>query len=60
MEYHIQFGSFRISLGLLTETIQLGISLGYSVDEFAQLHKSLNIGFVFVSLNFIIMNEETH
>jgi hypothetical protein len=60
MEYHIQFGNFRISLGLLTETIQLGISLGYSVDEFAQLHKSLNIGFIFVSLNFIIMNEKTY
>jgi hypothetical protein len=60
MEYHIQFGRFRISLGVLTETIQLGISMGYSVDEFAQLHRSLNIGFVFISLNFIIFNEETH
>ena len=60
MEYHIQFRNFRISLGVLTETIQLGISLGYSVDEFAQLHKSLNIGFIFVSLNFIIMNEKTY
>ena len=60
MEYCIQFGNLRISLGLLTETIQLGISLGYSVDEFAQLHKSLNIGFIFVSLNFIIMNEKTY
>jgi len=60
MEYHIQFGNFRISLGLLTETIQLGISLGYSVDEFAQLHRSLNIGFIFVSLNFIIFNEEPY
>jgi hypothetical protein len=60
MEYHIQFGRFRISLGVLTETIQLGISLGYSVDEFAQLHRSLNIGFIFVSLNFIIFNEEPY
>ena len=60
MEYHIQFGNFRISLGVLTETIQLGISMGYSVDEFAQLHRSLNIGFVFISLNFIIFNEKTH
>jgi hypothetical protein len=60
MEYHIQFGRLRISLGVLTETIQLGISIGYSVDEFAQLHKSLNIGFVFVSLNFIIFNEKTY
>ena len=60
MEYHIQFGNFRISLGVLTETIQLGISIGYSVDEFAKLHRSLNIGFIFVSLNFIMFNEETH
>lgn len=60
MEFFIQFGRVRISIGVLTETIQLGISIGYSVDEFAQLHKSLNIGFIFVSLNFIIMNEETH
>lgn len=60
MEYHIQFGRFRISLGVLTETIQLGISIGYSVDEFAKLHRSLNIGFIFVSLNFIMFNEETH
>ena len=60
MEYSVQFGNFRISLGVLTETIQLGISLGYSVDEFAQLHRSLNIGFIFVSLNFIIFNEEPY
>jgi hypothetical protein len=60
MEYHIQFGRFRISLGVLTETIQLGISIGFSVDEFQQLHRSLNIGFIFVSLNFILFNEETH
>lgn len=60
MEYHIQFGRFRISLGVLTETIQLGISIGFSVDEFNQLHRSLNIGFIFVSLNFIIFNEEAH
>jgi hypothetical protein len=60
MEYCIQFGRFRISLGVLTETIQLGISIGYSVDEFQQLHRSLNIGFIFVSFNFIIFNEETH
>lgn len=60
MEYYFQFGSFRISLGVLTETIQLGISIGYSVDEFGELHKSLNIGFVFVSLNFIMFNEDTH
>jgi hypothetical protein len=60
MEYCIQFGRFRISLGVLTETIQLGISIGFSVDEFAQLHRSLNIGFIFVSLNFIIFNEEPY
>jgi len=60
MEYFVQFGNLRISLGVLTETIQLGISLGYSVDEFAQLHNSLNIGFIFVSLNFIIFNEEPY
>lgn len=60
MEYCIQFGRFRISLGVLTETIQLGISIGFSVDEFNQLHRSLNIGFIFVSLNFIIFNEEAH
>ena len=60
MEYCIQFGRFRISLGVLTETIQLGISIGYSVDEFNQLHRSLNIGFILISLNFIIFNEETH
>jgi hypothetical protein len=60
MEYYLQFGNFRISLGVLTETIQLGISMGYSVDEFAQLHKSLNIGFIFISLNFIMLNEKTH
>jgi hypothetical protein len=60
MEYCIQFGRFRISLGVLTETIQLGISIGFSVDEFQQLHRSLNIGFIFVSLNFIIFNEEAH
>ena len=60
MEYYLQFGNFRISLGVLTETIQLGISIGYSVDEFAQLHKSLNIGFIFISLNFIMLNEKTH
>jgi len=60
MEYYIQFGNFRISLGVLTETIQLGISMGYSVDEFAQLHRSLNIGFIFISLNFIMLNEKTH
>jgi len=60
MEYCIQFGNFRISLGVLTETIQLGISMGYSVDEFAQLHRSLNIGFIFISLNFIMLNEKTH
>lgn len=60
MEYCIQFGNFRISLGILTQTIQLGISLGYTVDEFGELHKSLNIGFIFASLNFIMFNEETH
>jgi hypothetical protein len=60
MEYCIQFGNLRISLGVLTETIQLGISIGYSVDEFAELHRSLNIGFIFVSLNFIIFNEEAY
>jgi hypothetical protein len=60
MEYCIQFGNFRISLGVLTETIHLGISIGYSVDEFAELHRSLNIGFIFVSLNFIIFNEEAY
>jgi hypothetical protein len=60
MEYCIQFGNLRISLGLLTETIQLGISIGYSVDEFAELHRSLNIGLIFVSLNFIIFNEEAY
>lgn len=60
MEYYLQFGNFRISLGVLTETIQLGISMGYSVDEFAQLHRSLNIGFIFISLNFIMLNEKTH
>jgi hypothetical protein len=60
MEYCIQFGNFRISLGVLTETIQLGISIGFSVDEFQELHRSLNIGFIFVSLNFIIFNEEAH
>ena len=60
MEYCIQFGRFRISLGVLTETIQLGILIGFSVDEFNQLHRSLNIGFIFVSLNFIIFNEETY
>lgn len=60
MEWYIQFGDFRISIGLLTNTIHLGISLGYSVDEFGELHKSLNIGFIFASLNFIMFNEETH
>lgn len=60
MEYYLQFGRLRISLGLLTETIQLGISIGFSVDEFQQLHRSLNIGFIFVSLNFILFNEETY
>jgi len=60
MEYYIQFANFRISLGVLTETIQLGISMGYSVDEFAQLHRSLNIGLIFISLNFIMLNEKTH
>lgn len=56
----MQFGRLRISLGLLTETIQLGISIGFSVDEFQKLHRSLNIGFIFVSLNFIMFNEEAH
>jgi len=61
MEYYFQFGSLRkYHLGILTETIQLGISIGYSVDEFGELHKSLNIGFVFVSLNFMMFNEEIH
>ena len=60
MEYYLQFGRFRISLGVLTETIQLGISIGFSVDEFKKLHRSLNIGFIFVSLNLIMFNEETH
>jgi hypothetical protein len=60
MEWFIQFGNFRISLGILTNTIHLGISLGYSVDEDNQLHKSLNFGFIFVSLNFIMFNEETY
>jgi hypothetical protein len=60
MEYYLQFGNFRISLGILSNTIQLGISLGYTVDEFGELHKSLNIGFIFVSLNFIMFNEEAH
>jgi hypothetical protein len=60
MEYYLQFGRLRISLGVLTETIQLGISMGYSVDEFAQLHRSLNIGLIFISLNFILFNEEAH
>jgi hypothetical protein len=60
MEWFIQFGDFRISIGVLTNTIHLGISLGYSVDELGELHKSLNIGFIFASLNFIMFNEETH
>ena len=60
MEWFIQFGNFRISLGILTNKIHLGISLGYSVDEDNHLHKSLNFGFIFVSLNFIIFNEETY
>ena len=60
MEFFIQFGRVRISIGVLTETIQLGISMGFSVDEFQKLHRSLNIGFIFVSLNFIIFNEESH
>lgn len=60
MEYYLQFGRLRISLGILTQTIQLGISIGYSVDEFNQLHRSLNIGFIFVSLNLIMFNEEAH
>lgn len=58
MEYFIQFGNFRISLGVLTNTIQLGVSLGYTVDEYGQLHNSLNIGFIFVSLNFIMFNDK--
>jgi hypothetical protein len=60
MEWFIQFGNFRVSLGILTNTIQLGISLGYSVDEDNNLHKSLNFGFIFASLNFIMFNEETY
>jgi len=60
MEWFVQFGNFRISLGILTSTIHLGVSLGYTVDEYNQLHNSLNIGFIFVSLNFIMFNEETH
>lgn len=60
MEYYLQYGNFRISLGILSNTMQLGISLGYTVDEFGELHKSLNIGFIFVSLNFIMFNEEAH
>ena len=60
MEFYLQFGRLRISLGVLTQTIQLGISMGYSVDEFNSLHRSLNIGFIFVSLNFILFNEEPH
>ena len=60
MEYYLQFGRFRISLGVLTETIQLGISIGFSVDEFNKLHRSLNIGLIFISLNFIMFNEEIH
>lgn len=60
MEYYFQYGNFRISLGVLSNTMQLGISLGYTVDEFGELHKSLNIGFIFVSLNFIMFNEEAH
>jgi hypothetical protein len=60
MEWFIQFGNFRISLGILTNTIHLGISLGYSVDENNELHNSLNIGLIFVSLNFIMFNEEAH
>lgn len=60
MEWFIQFGNFRIALGLLSNTIHLGISLGYSIDENGELHHSLNIGFIFASLNFIMFNEETH
>jgi hypothetical protein len=60
MEWFIQFGNFRISAGILTNTILFGISLGYSVDEDNKLHKSLNIGLIFVSLNFIMFNEETY
>jgi hypothetical protein len=60
MEWFVQFGNFRISLGILTSTIHLGVSLGYTVDEFSELHHSLNIGFIFVSLNFIMFNEETY
>lgn len=60
MQPFIQIGNFRISLFILPDNILAGINLGFSIDENGQWHRSLNIGFLFVVLSFIVFNEKTH
>jgi hypothetical protein len=60
MQPFIQIGNFRMSLFILPDNILLGLNLGFSIDDRGDWHRSLNIGFLFVVLSFIVFNEETY
>jgi hypothetical protein len=60
MQPFIQIGNFRICLFILPDNILAGLNIGYSIDENGVFHRSLNIGFIFVVLSFILFNEKTH